>query len=430
MRFNDNLHVAVVLALLTLCCARPSGRAAETQPRVDSDEERGTITIEIPSRDGAITTRDIVRGIAQACKLDADALADDTDSHSWDLRNRSVRMLVSGISAAVPGLRMRITRATDNDAPVLTILLDRRDVEEKVRQLKRILRERTAGDDRKYGLVLDEGWQRLATRRPLVVIVHGYNSRPESFRVLRTELTERGFPCAAFAYPNDAPPAESGALLAAELREFREQHPAQAVSLVAHSMGGLVARVALEDPAIDPGNVQCLIMVCTPNLGTKWAEIPGGFDCFEHGPWKPEETIKTAFLGTISDGLNEARSDLKPNSAFLKELNRRPRNPQVRYAQILGTAGLFDAAQFVRFRDRVERSLGDNRAGNLVRPRVLAFLDDLDEIQTGRGDGVVALKRGRLPGVEDTVLLPITHTAVTDAPRISPELRDAIIGRL
>ena len=39
-------------------------------------------------------------------------------------------------------------------------------------------------------------------------------------------------------------------------------------------------------------------------------------------------------------------------------------------------------------------------------------LADLDEIIDGRGDGVVAVQRGRLDGVEDTVVLPFSHMSV------------------
>ena len=42
-----------------------------------------------------------------------------------------------------------------------------------------------------------------------------------------------------------------------------------------------------------------------------------------------------------------------------------------------------------------------------------AFLADLDEIVAGKGDGVVAVKRGRLKGVDDTIVLPFCHLTVT-----------------
>lgn len=35
----------------------------------------------------------------------------------------------------------------------------------------------------------------------------------------------------------------------------------------------------------------------------------------------------------------------------------------------------------------------------------------------GKGDGVVAIKRALIPGVNDVVVLPFSHTSVTGAPR-------------
>ena len=42
--------------------------------------------------------------------------------------------------------------------------------------------------------------------------------------------------------------------------------------------------------------------------------------------------------------------------------------------------------------------------------------NDIDELVEGKGDGVVAVKRGRLDGVTDTQVLSFGHLAVTGAP--------------
>ena len=55
--------------------------------------------------------------------------------------------------------------------------------------------------------------------------------------------------------------------------------------------------------------------------------------------------------------------------------------------------------------------------------RLEAILDDIDELVEGKGDGVVAVKRGRLDGVADTLVMPFGHMAVTGEPT-SDELRD------
>jgi hypothetical protein len=56
----------------------------------------------------------------------------------------------------------------------------------------------------------------------------------------------------------------------------------------------------------------------------------------------------------------------------------------------------------------------------------------MEELLNGAGDGAVAVKRGRLEGVDDTVLLPITHLAVTRKleSESSRDLLEAIVARL
>ena len=49
-------------------------------------------------------------------------------------------------------------------------------------------------------------------------------------------------------------------------------------------------------------------------------------------------------------------------------------------------------------------------------PRVHQWLEDLDEVVEGKGDGVVSVKRGRLEGVDDTVVLKFGHARVLRTP--------------
>ena len=55
--------------------------------------------------------------------------------------------------------------------------------------------------------------------------------------------------------------------------------------------------------------------------------------------------------------------------------------------------------------------------------RLAAILNDIDELVEGKGDGIVAVKRGRLDGVSDTLVMPFGHMAVTGEPRDDDVLR-------
>jgi hypothetical protein len=111
--------------------------------------------------------------------------------------------------------------------------------------------------------------------------------------------------------------------------------------------------------------------------------------------------------------LAEADYDLQPGSDFLRTLNAGERNRKVRYSLFLGTAGPLSPQQLQLLPNTLERLAQHSPAIQLVRPQLQDILTDFDEVLAGRGDGVVAVKRGQLQGVADTVLLNFTHLGPT-----------------
>jgi pimeloyl-ACP methyl ester carboxylesterase len=281
-------------------------------------------------------------------------------------------------------------------------------------------------------LLLDDDWHRAPKHRPVVILLHGFNSGPVQNAALMKPIQSENFACGAFVYPNDHSITASAQRLSKELKQFAVQHPRRRVALVCHSMGGLVARACVENPSLDPGNVERLIMIAPPTHGTLIAHFAVGTDVYEHwltrkdgGPWR-------RVRDSIIDGLGEAADDLCPNSEFLTELNCRPRNPRVRYSLFLGTGAMLSDDQVDWIRDAFCDSLAkvpgaDSRAGRLA-----SILDDVDELVEGKGDGIVAVKRGRLQGVADTVVMPFGHMAVTGEPRseMLREFQQAVLNRV
>lgn len=279
---------------------------------------------------------------------------------------------------------------------------------------QQILREE---DVARYGLRLEDGWQKAPIEQPLVIVVHGFNSSPVQNEPLLQAVRAAKLPCGTFAYPNDHTILASAELLSCELRSFAIQFPRRRIALVCHSMGGLVARVCLEEPRYDPGNVERLIMIAPPTHGSMIAHFAVGTDIWEHwisrrdgGPWR-------RLRDSIVDGLGEAADELCPGSAFLCQLNGRPLNPRVRYTILLGTGARLDEAQIAWIRDSLRSSIAKLPGAKRGTERFEAILNDIEELVAGKGDGIVAVKRGRLEGVEDTIVLPFGHLAVTGEPR-------------
>ncbi len=288
------------------------------------------------------------------------------------------------------------------------------------RSAKQWIRGRVVKSDdlEQYGLHLDKpvaaasGKPKADRDKNLVVLLHGFNSTPDRNLALLAPVREAHFPTATFRYPNDHSLAESARLLSTELTKYAQKHPKRKVTLVGHSMGGLVARAALEDPELDPGNVDQLIMVATPNHGTMLAHVTKGTDIWEHairhGSGGPIDRLRAS----VVDGLAEAVTDVKPGSTFLDELNGRERNPRVRYSLFLGTDGPVSPRSWTATRKVLKYGV---RHVPYARKKVEKYDDvlaDLDEVVDGRGDGVVAVKRGRLDGVDDTVVLRFSHLSV------------------
>ena len=232
-------------------------------------------------------------------------------------------------------------------------------------------------------------------------------------------------------YPNDQPLPLSAQLLSDELKKLAREHPKRKLALLTHSMGGMVARQCVETAALNPGNIHRLIMVAPPNGGSRLADFTIGADLYEQlQSHRSSAELHERFVDRLDDGLNEARHDLKPDSAYLEKMAGLQRNPDVRYAVLLGTKAPATRRQLDDLRDTLQSASDENRVVKLLRPKLDAWLADLDELVDGEGDGIVAVKRGRLAGVEDTVLIPFNHLLTDPKSEGARQLQTAIGERL
>ncbi len=434
-----NLLLVVSGALLATerfpCSALAQG--PDAAPR-RSEESRSRITrITVKSREGFIQWSDVLAGLARAGGLDEQVVRQLLPSGSIDLRRTSSRLTVMALDLALsPGVRLQTT-LLDSNEPALVIIIDHEALEDRPRDLPAGVRDqreagRPASRPVKHGLVLPPDWGESPADVPSVVVIHGFGSSTRQVGALAAAIGEAGFPTALFSYPNDQPIDNSALLLSIDLQQLRRDDPQRELALVTHSMGGLVARAMIENPELDPGNVTHLIMLAPPNHGSQLADL-GDFSSFWESLLIPADQRRVSrFYEGFEDGLGEAAAELQPGSPFLQRLNSRPRNPKVRYTVVLGTRGLLMDRELQAAQSALVQAGNGSQLMGVLRPKLDEFLKDLDEVVIGKGDGVVAVKRGRLQGVEDTVLMDFSHLGVLPARAalIEPELREVITTRL
>ena len=248
-----------------------------------------------------------------------------------------------------------------------------------------------------------------------VVLVHGLDDPGMVWMNLAPALQAAGHGVSILNYPNDQPVHDSARLFARELEEKFAQ-PAAAIDIVAHSMGGLVAREMLTSPALACSAPDCtrppvmrLIMVGTPNHGSDLARFRGLSELREQ--FSRLIDGEGGWLDGIFDGAGEAGLDLIPGSAFLSELNARPAPAQTRMHVIAGVIGKEEAEALARLLE-----------GEQTAPDDTVLIPLVERI----GDGLVSLPSARLPDVPLTRVsgnhLSIIRNLSESSQRVPPAL--------
>ncbi len=267
----------------------------------------------------------------------------------------------------------------------------------------------TAAHARRWGLFLPV---KVDASRPIVILTHGLNCGRGTLQSLGELLEQNGFQVGYFCYPNDQALSDSTQFLAEKMAALREAFPGVRVNFVAHSMGGLVARSYIEGSSYG-GEVDHLILVATPNAGSKWTKyhllLKAQTDIEQ---WRQDPDWHASWI--ITEGFGEAARDLRPRSTFLKQLNAGERRPGVKYTIIAGAHH-----PVARIGAKWTQALANafpERTHNwwVLGPAQRGLSREADQLrnEAGSSDGPVAVASTRLPGVDDFVLLPADHASL------------------
>jgi len=258
-----------------------------------------------------------------------------------------------------------------------------------------------------------------------VILIHGLDEPGKVWMNLAPALVREGFSVWIMTYPNDQPITESAQFFVKQLHAHNGSG-AGSISIVAHSMGGLVAREMLTDPALsyferaDNGElpvVEQLIMVGTPNHGSALAQFR--FFTEIRDQWTNLFKGNYHWLHGIIDGAGEAGIDLIPDSKFLQELNSRPHPDNVDMLVIAGEMSQGQRNDIEKLARDLEGKLSED-----TRDDVKQMENLLLEASQQVGDGLVSVYSARLPGVPFMIVqgthLSMIRNIKPDSLRIPP----------
>ena len=374
---------------------------------VDMDEK---VSVVVETQDGKVAWSKIVAAVSKEIGADIPLLS-QVPAGELDINASSTGFVLYGANLVLqPALKISINRR-DNTVVVRVNKTEIKAATDRLR--KQLQTDATAG--RVFGLrpFREEGG--LEKAEHVVLLIHGFNSNTSQMSSLakriEKELTQKesSVDVACFDYASHDGIPVAAASLEKSLQTLIDKNPNCTISLVTHSMGGVVARVMIEKEGFALDQIKRLVMVAPPNHGTQLAGLPSGNASFDALLARVDRIgIRQALQNFVSIA-NVAIDDLKPDSKCLKDLNEGDRNKNINYSIILGDHGVLSALE-IDMQKRFAKQLSDAGLDGAEND-FNALLNNLPpEFISGKGDGVVSVESGKLSGVKDTVVMSFKHS--------------------
>ncbi|TWT53393.1 Alpha/beta hydrolase family protein [Rubripirellula amarantea] len=389
-------HIVIIVVLFSGIGITTSKPGIAQTPDLSRQQSSDSIEILIPSHDGQLRWADVAAELGSQLRLDAPTIEQMLPAGSIDLRAGSTMLTLIGINMAAGDAIAFGIQPGSGGHEVLKVRCRRDWFDAKVDEVSPV----------KSMVLVDDDWPSKTRSKPMVVFLHGMNSGPQSFDTFRTAMRRRGFATAAVGYDSRQPIADSSkqvSLAMAQVFAANRQRPE--ICIVGHSMGGLVGLEWIENPNLDHTGVSRLITIGTPHAGSNWASLPPLADLFTDNDFDASDLVDVILHRPSAAGV----TDLIPGSDFLKTLHARPRRADIRYTCIAGNVSPIDEHQIASLRSTLQSLDQDGSVVRLIRPRIAPLLDSFDEMENGKGDGIVSIQSACLIGVDDHVEAEVSH---------------------
>ncbi len=292
-----------------------------------------------------------------------------------------------------------------------------REIRSDIREnIEKQFSEMATDSNQRFGLKQLHGTNAAA---PNIVLIHGLDDPGKVWMNLAPALEREQYNVWEMNYPNDQAVFLSAGLFHRQLVNLNNAGISN-ITVIAHSMGGLVTREMLTNPVwqctadVCPKgkipHVEQLIMVATPNHGSELARFRMLAEIREQA----ERLLagEADWLDWIFDGAGEAGIDLIPQSNFLNSLNTRTHPVDTRYFIIAGVIGDEE-------RQAIKTSLKDVKNHEAITTLIDNLLETI-------GDGLVTLESAKLENVTTEVVagnhLSIIRNISKSSSRIPPAI--------
>ena len=400
------MKVATLLFIICLSLVSSSVFAA-----VPFDEK---VNVVVQTLDGKVAWSKIVEAVSKEVGADIPLLG-EVPIGELDIKAPSTRLMLYGANKMLqPNFRISINRRNET----VIVRVNKTEIKAALDQLGKQLRsdadEADVAAGRVFGLRPFREKGKLENAEHIVLLIHGFNSNTDQMSTLAKAIEKdlkkhERIEVACFDYASHHGIAAAAASLEKSIQTLIDKNPDCSISLVTHSMGGIVSRVMVERKGFAMTQIKRLVMVAPPNHGTQLAALPFGNAALNSLLEEVDKTGVRQALQTVVSMANISVKDLRPDSKCLKELNSGKQNGTIDYSIILGDRGVLAASQ-TNLLKQFANQLSEEKMNNGGDELTSLLKTVPPELLTGKGDGVVSVESGRLSGVDDTVVMSFQHS--------------------